>query len=434
MSIPSPFKCCSCPEDPTGVEEPDIYLEFCTCTTGQSISFESVEKEVQMCGMVNPDLDDVPALYWKEGYRLNGFYEDKVAFEYERRGDYGNCYTNLTPACWFNIGDQPDARDKDFYLSMSQDFTGGSISGGIGYPCLSVPITTPFTGTKTNTFASAIRPDGGSCGSSNYTTTYETEGSATPEGNESCDIACSSDQWSSTAGVKFEWQNPVDMEWSDTYNAWRGSIDFVEKSTKDCFDPPEPDTVIGGGTVTFTAQDENYTTPVGVGDPLVKFDPDSEDKEDAAIAETPANQYGITISRSIYEQRTVGAGSSVFKHITSKYTIKADRLTKGAYYSGCVRIKRRRAYAGVVPEGADLSWEEISSDPIPVKKITSHGEVTLVTRAMPFNRGYEYAVIQYYIWRTNSGATCNCPTEIGSDTDTSIEEESEQDREPEETP
>ena len=111
---------------------------------------------------------------------------------------------------------------------------------------------------------------------------------------------------------------------------------------------------------------------------------------------------------SIYELRTT---SNSFHHRTVSYTAKASGIVPGVTYSGCLRIRRREAYSGTVPEGANTEWEEV--EPQIFEAFTfapdEDGFTEIETGDLPHARGWEYDVMDVAIWPINS--PCDCPTE-----------------------
>ena len=127
------------------------------------------------------------------------------------------------------------------------------------------------------------------------------------------------------------------------------------------------------------------------------------DTEDDALARATATD-GTSCS-SIYELRTT---SFSFTQRTSKYTATASNLVIGVQYEGCVRIRRREAYSGTVPSGADTAWYDVEPDTIAAFTATATEEEVATDVALPNVQGYEYEVVGAYVWPTSAG--CDCPT------------------------
>lgn len=129
----------------------------------------------------------------------------------------------------------------------------------------------------------------------------------------------------------------------------------------------------------------------------------SEDTEADALARATATDG--TVCTSIYELRTT---SFSFTQRTSTYTATASNLVIGVQYEGCVRIRRREAYNGTVPSGADTAWYDVEPDTIAAFTATATEEEIATDVALPNVQGYEYQVVGAYVWPTSAG--CDCPT------------------------
>lgn len=128
-----------------------------------------------------------------------------------------------------------------------------------------------------------------------------------------------------------------------------------------------------------------------------------EDTEAAAL--TRATSTEGTSCSSLYQLRTT---SFTFTQRTSTYTATASNLVIGVQYEGCVRIRRREAYSGTVPSGADTAWYDVEPDTIAAFTATATEEEVATDVALPNVQGYEYEVVGAYVWPTSAG--CDCPT------------------------
>jgi hypothetical protein len=129
----------------------------------------------------------------------------------------------------------------------------------------------------------------------------------------------------------------------------------------------------------------------------------TEDTEDDALARATATE-GTSCS-SLYQLRTT---SFSFTQRTSTYTATASNLVIGVQYEGCVRIRRREAYSGTVPSGADTEWYDVEPDTIAAFTATATEEELATDVALPNTQGYEYEVVGAYVWPVSAG--CDCPT------------------------
>jgi hypothetical protein len=129
----------------------------------------------------------------------------------------------------------------------------------------------------------------------------------------------------------------------------------------------------------------------------------TEDTESSALARATATS-GTSCS-SLYQLRTT---SFSFTKRTSTYTATASNLVIGVQYEGCVRIRRREAYSGTVPSGADTAWYDVEPDTIAAFTATDTEEEVATDVALPNAQGYEYEVVGAYVWPVSAG--CDCPT------------------------
>lgn len=144
-----------------------------------------------------------------------------------------------------------------------------------------------------------------------------------------------------------------------------------------------------------TADDQRINT--------VTLPAESEDTEADAL--TRATSTEGTSCSSLYQLRTT---SFTFTQRTSTYTATASNLVIGVQYEGCVRIRRREAYSGTVPSGADTAWYDVEPDTIAAFTATATEEEVATDVALPNVQGYEYEVVGAYVWPTSAG--CDCPT------------------------
>lgn len=112
-----------------------------------------------------------------------------------------------------------------------------------------------------------------------------------------------------------------------------------------------------------------------------------------------------TAETSRYELRTTGAQ---FLHRTVAYTATAQNLIGGARYKGCIRIQRREAYSGTVPEDADLTWQDVEPDQIAEFIATATEEIVAEDVDLPIAQGWEYRIHSAHLWLAGTG--CECPT------------------------
>ena len=133
------------------------------------------------------------------------------------------------------------------------------------------------------------------------------------------------------------------------------------------------------------------------------LDPSSEDTEDDAL--TRATATADTLCSSLYQLRTT---SFSFTQRTVTYTATATNLVPGITYEGCVRIRRREAYNGTLPPGADTAWYDVEPDTIASFTPTANEEEVATDVALPNAQGYEYEVVGAYVWPVSAG--CDCPT------------------------
>lgn len=147
----------------------------------------------------------------------------------------------------------------------------------------------------------------------------------------------------------------------------------------------------------------NYTFPAcdGTSETRSEYSNPTDDAGALSLARTVS---GSDCS-SIYEART---DKSFFRHQTVKYTATAQNLVIGVEYEGCVRIKRREAYSTTVPSGGNTDWEDIEPDTIVSFIATNTEEEVATDEALPFAKGYEYLVVEAYLWPVSAG--CDCPT------------------------
>ena len=129
----------------------------------------------------------------------------------------------------------------------------------------------------------------------------------------------------------------------------------------------------------------------------------SEDTEAYALDRATATEGNKCTS--IYELRTT---SFSFTHRTSTYTATASNLVIGVRYEGCVRMRKREAYSGTVPSGADTEWHDVEPDTIATFTATATEEEVATDVDLPNEQGYEYEVLEAYVWPTSAG--CDCPT------------------------
>ncbi|MFP4165762.1 MAG: hypothetical protein ACLFUF_01185, partial [Opitutales bacterium] len=136
---------------------------------------------------------------------------------------------------------------------------------------------------------------------------------------------------------------------------------------------------------------------------------DEEETEEDALDRKPWNEGGNCSTR--YEQRT---DAYDFSYRTAKYTVKAENLQPGVTYEGCVRLRKREAYSGTLPDDADTDWYDVEPDLITSFQRTSSNTdedgITTVEEDVdiPFAKGYEYELVSVHIWPTYAG--CDCPT------------------------
>jgi hypothetical protein len=146
----------------------------------------------------------------------------------------------------------------------------------------------------------------------------------------------------------------------------------------------------------------------------------SDEDTEAAALERATETEG-TDCTSIYQLRTT---SFSFTVRTATYTIKASNLQPGVTYAGCVRIQRRKAYSGTIPDDPDTSeeevieWEDVEPDPFSgitrTPGNTDENGVTTIEEdvALPGGDedsiGWEYQALSVHIWP--SYADCTCPT------------------------
>ena len=62
----------------------------------------------------------------------------------------------------------------------------------------------------------------------------------------------------------------------------------------------------------------------------------------------------------------------------------------------------------MVPDGADLEWEDVEPDDIAAFEATSEEEEVATDVEVPNARGYEYEVVSAHVWIES--AECDCPT------------------------
>jgi len=131
----------------------------------------------------------------------------------------------------------------------------------------------------------------------------------------------------------------------------------------------------------------------------------SPDSEDDAFARTAAT--AGTRCSSINELRTTSFSKTIR---TSKYTATARNLVVGVTYTGCIRLRRYKAYSGFPPPGEDTRWEEIEPDIIAAFTATASSEEVATEQELPNEVGYAYELVNggAHIWPTY--ADCDCPT------------------------
>ena len=127
------------------------------------------------------------------------------------------------------------------------------------------------------------------------------------------------------------------------------------------------------------------------------------DTETNALAAATATS-GTSCS-SLYQLRT---DSSSFTKRTATYSATASNLLVGVEYRGCVRIRKRQAYSGTPPGGANTNWENVTPDTISPFTATNTSENIATDVSVPNAQGYEYEVVSAHVWPTSVG--CDCPT------------------------
>lgn len=127
------------------------------------------------------------------------------------------------------------------------------------------------------------------------------------------------------------------------------------------------------------------------------------DTETNALAAATATS-GTSCS-SLYQLRT---DSSSFTKRTATYSATASNLLVGVEYRGCVRIRKRQAYSGTPPSGANTNWENVTPDTISPFTATNTSENIATDVSVPNAQGYEYEVVSAHVWPTSVG--CDCPT------------------------
>lgn len=129
----------------------------------------------------------------------------------------------------------------------------------------------------------------------------------------------------------------------------------------------------------------------------------SEDTEGNALTRETAT-VGTSCS-SLYQLRTTLFS---FDYRTVTYTATASNLVIGVAYEGCVRIRKREAYSGTPPAGADTEWEDVEPDTISSFTATDTEEEIATDVVVPNVQGYEYEVVSAHVWPVSVG--CDCPT------------------------
>ena len=71
-------------------------------------------------------------------------------------------------------------------------------------------------------------------------------------------------------------------------------------------------------------------------------------------------------------------------------------------------MRKREAYSGTVPSGADTEWHDVEPDTIATFTATATEEEVATDVDLPNEQGYEYEVLEAYVWPTSAG--CDCPT------------------------
>jgi hypothetical protein len=403
MSI---FNCCTCPEPPDydpGVDDPlDKYINTCGCPS-VSVVCESSQKNATMCGVVDPDEETSPTTFYKEGYGYfqgNVFYPEpgynrqKYSFAYTR-DEEGDCDVDLEDECWYLF-------DGEFY--KSREATGTATADDVyirqqGYynfinNCLDIQGS-----------GSVLRVDTcviGGQGNASYTSEFTPTGSFTVSYNDNCDIDCQDDP-NNITGIEYTLPTTT-LEWGENEGVywWNANTTLTEERIRDCF----------GG------QNQTNTFPIWLraqadypdgdpftksGDALVKYDPESVDTEEDSL--DAATAVSGTSCLSLYQLRTT---SNSFIKRTVTYTATASNLSVGKAYEGCVKIRKREAYSGTPPAGADTEWEDVEPDTISSFTATDTEEEIAADVEVPNVQGYEYQVVSAHVWPVSVG--CDCPT------------------------
>lgn len=142
-----------------------------------------------------------------------------------------------------------------------------------------------------------------------------------------------------------------------------------------------------------------------------------EDTEADALAR--AEETAGTDCFSRYELRTTLFSLTVR---TVKFSLELTNLCYGRAYEGCVRIRKRKAFSGTVPDGEVVEWEDIEPftfGPITPSAANTTDGVTTTAEITDQDlvggtedaRGWEYEIVSAHVWPVSVG--CDCPTELG---------------------
>ena len=399
MSI---FNCCTCPEPPDydpEVDDPlDKYINTCGCPS-VSVVCESSEKNATMCGVVDPDEETSPATFYTNKQTVGELdrYVDgpRITTTTYSRDDDGVCTNDSETSGSENC--EGYVSGSSYYEKRIVTFTPDQ--SGLTGACDGTASAQPATLTATKTYS---EEDG--CDVSLETVAAD----ANITIGTGCDTPCSSFEGDEFAGMTFTGSGSIPFSNRTGAGFWSGNINGSLTLDYSCFDPP-------GGTETLPntfSVSLNSTPSVSFDDELDQSQGgtisegtlyDEPDSEEAAL--DVATEVDGTSCSSLYQLRTT---SSSFTKRTATYTATASNLAIGKAYEGCVRIRKREAYAGTPPAGADTEWEDVEPDTISSFTATDTEEEIAADVVVPNVQGYEYQVVSAHVWPVSVG--CDCPT------------------------
>ena len=405
------FNCCNCPQLPEDEEPPKKYLHRCGCPTAEVVC-ESVSKTATLCGVTKPSDNTVPANAYLRRITLSGWrffgefaFVNKTTWSVEGQ----TCSSSVENMCLFAEGDY-----------VNRLFV---------YRRRTWPVTEVLS--NTNLAFSLPKPV------QSYTVTTEPkdyQSLSVCNGDQCC---LSNDKVEGELTWNNEWEGPcfeIDEDLSTkSFSTGSGTLTHMGNGNFTTGEGTEGDTLYGDQNCGQEIASDSDPTEISVTTERIRSlaiatneNPEGENDTgfpgegivlpfvDTASTETEEDALGRANSvegascSSLYQLRT---STLTFTRREVTYTVRARDLQPGVTYTGCLRLKRREAYSGTPPEGANTEWEEI--EPQTLTTFTADpdedGWTEIETGELPNEQGWEYQIIGAQIWPTR--ANCDCPTE-----------------------